>query len=478
VPGADAYDRLPYTDHAYAESHPDRLSVVARLARWAPPEIATARVLELGCGRGGNMLPMAAGLPGGSFVGVDRSGRQVGTARNIARSTGLTNVAFVEGDFATDAPAPGSWDFVVAHGVCSWVSPESRCALLRSVARAMSPGALAYVSLNVLPGWYERMAARDWLRAHRTEGPQEALAWLREHVSPELGDVRRRLDAVLRRLAETDAAYTAHEYLSDEHHPQLVRDHLREAREAGLTYVGDAIPGETALEMLPGAVRERAATLDVDAAQELVDFVRNSAFRRSVFVRTDEANRRGWRWSGELSVGGLDGVRVASRLRPHGPPVDDAPSERFDGLDVSVSIADPGARRALRILAELAPLALPLDELTRRSVAEGPGLRTEIFDLWLATGAVDLHAHAPALASATSLRPRACPVARWHAANGGPLTNRWHQEVRIDDPVLRALLANMTGDHDIAAIAHAVGTSERIAGAAVSAAAAAALLEE
>ena len=70
----DLYDERPYTDHAYAETHPGRIAAVARMARWQTPGRGRARILELGCGRGGNLLPMAAGLPEATLVGVDGLG--------------------------------------------------------------------------------------------------------------------------------------------------------------------------------------------------------------------------------------------------------------------------------------------------------------------------------------------------------------------------------------------------------------------
>ena len=79
-PARDAYDDVPYTDHAYAESHPDRLAVVARLSGWDAAHPTTARVLELGCARGGNLLPMAAALPDATLVGVDRAQAQIDEA--------------------------------------------------------------------------------------------------------------------------------------------------------------------------------------------------------------------------------------------------------------------------------------------------------------------------------------------------------------------------------------------------------------
>jgi hypothetical protein len=351
-----------------------------------------------------------------------------------------------------------------------------RRALLAAVARSLAPGGVAYVSFNVLPGWYERMAARDWLRGRKSEDARASLAWLREQVSPELADYRRKLEAVSRRLGETDRAYVEHEYLADEHHPQLVRELLGEAGDAGLAYLGDGIPAETALEMLPEAVRERVLHEDAASAQQTVDFVRNTAFRRALFVREDEARARGWRWRAELCVEALEGLRVASRLRPHGPAAADAPAERFDGPDLAVQVTDAATRRALRLLAEAAPRSLPFPELARLAAADVSALRPELFELWLATGALDLHVHEPAIAAAAGPRPLACPVARWHAANGGPVTNRWHQEVRLDDAPLRAVLAVLDGTRDVGGIARDAGCPVDVATASLQALAAAALL--
>jgi len=471
----DPYDALPYTDHAYAESHPDRLAVVARLAGWEAPDPATARVLELGCGRGGNLLPMAAGMPGGTLVGVDRSGRQIDEARRIAAVARLANVRFVADGFEAADELEG-YDFTVCHGVCSWIPAASRRALLAVVARSLTPAGVAYVSFNVLPGWYDRLAARDWLRfASGRDARSWSVGWLRDHVSPELADYRRRLDAVDRRLAETDRAYQAHEYLEDEHHPQLVSELLAEAEAAGLRYLGDAIPSETALELLPDEVGARARELGAVEAQQLVDFVRCTAFRRALFVRADGCEARGWKWSPRLRVEALDDLRVASRLRPHAE-ASAGGRERFDGPDLSVEVDDASARAALRELARIAPRSLPMRDLGRGAGAAG--LRAELFDLWLATGALDLHVSEPAISDGTSPRPVGCPVARWHAGHGGPITNRWHQEVQLADAPIRRMLSVLDGSRTVDEAARDAGCAAGIARSAVAALASCALLIE
>jgi SAM-dependent methyltransferase len=456
--GGDVYDRLPYTDHAYAESHPDRLCGVARLSGWVAPDVTRARVLELGCGRGGNLLPMAAALPSGTFVGIDRSGRQIDEARRIAAESGVRNVRFEQADIEKFAPAGPAYDYVVAHGVCSWVSPPVRRALLGVIARALAPGGVAYVSFNVLPGWYERAAARDWLRFSPPPAGEAAAAvrWLRDQASLELASYRAQLARVAERLDQTSAAYAAHEYLAEEHHPQHIADFLAEASAVGLRYLGDAVAENTAFELVPEAVAERARSLDLPRAQQMVDFVRNTAFRRTLLVRADEAGARGWRWPSRLDATALESMRVASRLRA---VADSAPSEQetFTDGELRVQVADAGARRALRDLAACAPRSMPFDDLARaHDPASRASLRDELFDLWLATGAIDLHTFEPALAGAGDERPRACPVARWHALHGGTLTNRWHQEVRLPDRALVVLLGSLDGTRDAAGLRQAL----------------------
>ena len=460
----DAYDRQPYTDHAYAETHPDRLAVVARLSGWDPPALGSARILELGCGRGGNLLPMATSLPGASLLGIDRSERQIDEAARIAREAGVGNVRFERADIEAYA-SEDRFDYVVCHGVCSWVAEETRRALLALAGRSLAPGGIAYVSFNVLPGWYDKLAARDWLRLFPADDARASLTWLHEAVSPEHADYRRRLDAVASRIKQAGAAYATHEYLAEEQHPQHVSSFLAEARDAGLEYLGDAIPSHAAFEMLPESVAKRAESLEVAQAQQLVDFVRATAFRRTLLVRSEDARARGWRWPLRLQSGAISALRVASRLVPHAPRNAGAASERFDGPAGSVLVIDPTTRRTLHRLAEVAPRSLPFAQVAG----------DELFDLWLSTGGIDFHAHEPSLGDGLSARPEACPVARWHAVHGGTITNRWHQEVVLPDPVLRRVLGMLDGTRTVDDVGLALATHE-VARASVRAIAHAALL--
>ena len=73
----DAYDRMPYPSGSHHHSHPGHVAAIAILNGIDPPPIATARVLELGCSDGGNLIPMAVEYPNATFIGVDLSPRQI-----------------------------------------------------------------------------------------------------------------------------------------------------------------------------------------------------------------------------------------------------------------------------------------------------------------------------------------------------------------------------------------------------------------
>jgi tRNA G46 methylase TrmB len=74
------------------QTHPDRLATLATLfgLRPAPPQ--RCRVLELGCGDGGNLIPMALALPDASFVGVDAAPKAIARGQGVVAELGLANV--------------------------------------------------------------------------------------------------------------------------------------------------------------------------------------------------------------------------------------------------------------------------------------------------------------------------------------------------------------------------------------------------
>ena len=108
------YDEVPYMAASFPNTHPEILAVTALMRGLEPPSLAGARVLELGCARGANLVPMACSMPEATFVGVDLSQRQIDEARAMAAAVGATNVTLHAMDLCDVDEGFGSFDYVIA----------------------------------------------------------------------------------------------------------------------------------------------------------------------------------------------------------------------------------------------------------------------------------------------------------------------------------------------------------------------------
>ena len=88
----DSYDQVRYPGLPLAQTHPDRLATIAGLFGLRAASPAQCRVLEIGCGEGGNLIPMALTLPGSEFTGIDRAEQAVAQGRSVTAALGLSNV--------------------------------------------------------------------------------------------------------------------------------------------------------------------------------------------------------------------------------------------------------------------------------------------------------------------------------------------------------------------------------------------------
>jgi SAM-dependent methyltransferase len=148
-----AYDSVPYPGHVHTHTHPNRIAAIARLFGINAPPVSTARVLEIGCGDGGNLISIAYTLPRSQSVGLDLAASAVERGRQRVAALALTNCDLLVADLATAGRSLGEFDYVIAHGVYSWVPPPLRESLLRLVSDALAPTGVAFISYNVFPGW-------------------------------------------------------------------------------------------------------------------------------------------------------------------------------------------------------------------------------------------------------------------------------------------------------------------------------------
>lgn len=291
-------DDVPYVRHFIADLSPSRLRTIAALEGVAPPPPDDFDYCELGCAHGDTIAALAAANPEGRFLGVDLSAAHVASAKKLARDGALENVGFLERDFeALLDDDVGEFDYVVAHGVLSWVSPDKRKALIEFARRKLKPGGLLFVSYNAMPGWAAVEPLRQLLLFPSATGGSSL-----ERARTGLAFAQSMLDAKAQYFTENPSAvemletmtkaglpYVAHEYLHEYWVPMYFARVAWEMAAGGLAYVGSQPAHRHFRELaLPPALEESLASVTERIAFEsLKDFATNEFFRRDVFVRGD-----------------------------------------------------------------------------------------------------------------------------------------------------------------------------------------------
>src|SRR4051812_46026142 len=161
-----AYDTVPYAGHALAQAHPDRLATIATLFGMTPAPITRARVLEVGCGDGLNLISVALSLPEAECLGIDLAAAAIRKGQERAQALGLNNLELRQLDIMEVGESLGRFDFIVAHGIYSWVPEKVRDKLLAICEQNLAENGVAYVSYNTYPGGHMRDMAREMMRFH------------------------------------------------------------------------------------------------------------------------------------------------------------------------------------------------------------------------------------------------------------------------------------------------------------------------
>src|SRR5213593_3765074 len=125
-----AYDQTWYPSYTHPQTHPDQLATKATLFGLTPAPAAACRMLELGCGDGTNLASIALSLPQSQFVGLDLASTAIARGQEMTRAMGLQNITLHCGSVLDVGPDFGQFDYIVAHGLYSWVPAAVREKLL------------------------------------------------------------------------------------------------------------------------------------------------------------------------------------------------------------------------------------------------------------------------------------------------------------------------------------------------------------
>lgn len=454
---AQGYDALPYLTKPTTLSHPARIGAIARLFGLEPVPCEAARILELGCGTGGNLIPVAAFHAGARLVGIDISPVQIAIGRQRIERLGLKNIELIAASLTDLGPELGEFDYIVCHGVYSWVPDTVRESILALCGSHLSEHGVAYVSYNVLPGWRMFQPLRDALRTivpphldqqARARMARQFIAYAAQ-MTPKQGAYGDLLRDAPTRLADVSDDYLFHEFLEDDNAPCTFADFARAASRHGLGYLGDCQLSTMFARNFGQAFADkfdRSSAGDIVSTEQMLDILTGRTFRKTLLVRDSQFSRIDRAISPErlLALHALRTEGFVFRSESDHCTVSDGEHGAIafeNPLDVAfLTKLHAGPPRTVAIADHLQTLPE-----AHRSEALG-----RIFRLVL-TGVATLSTE-PMMAADLSMRPLANPLARLDALHGEALTaSRRHVGVALNSSV-RRVLPMLDGAHSSAEI--------------------------
>lgn len=475
------YDEVPYPNYAYSYTHPDTLATLATLLSLTPAPVDRCRVLELGCAGGGNLIPMAQTLPDCEFVGLDYSGQQIAAGRAAISALDLRNVTLKQLDIRDIATHDlGQFDYIIVHGIFSWVPPDVQAAIFETCRRNLAPGGVAYVSYNTYPGWHMLGAIREMMLFHTRDVNEPAmkaaqaralLDFLVESIPADrnpqgnlLGAYSDFLQLEMNRLKTNTDNYLLHDELEDVNDPIYFYQFAERAVQHGLQYLTE-VEFSTVLPMsFPPDVSANLFKLarDVIEMEQYMDFLRNRTFRKTLLVHDGVTVNR------TLRPDRLMNLHIASRAQAvnEQPDLTSPGVEKFRSGDGATLTTDhPVTKVAMMQLRAAWPQAIHFADLLaaartqlglaaspEKSAIDAQALAANLLKAYAYSGnLVELHVHPARFITEISERPVASPWARLQADEPGQITNLRHERVELDD-MARFLLRQLDGTRDRAAL--------------------------
>ena len=171
----ESYNTVIYVSKAFPNTNINSLQARGRLYGLSPAPLKGARVLELGSSCGGNIIPQALYYPETTFTGIDLSGVQIEHGKTLIESMGLTNITLLEKNIMDIDDDFGTFDYIIVHGIWSWVSDMVKDKILSICNRNLSDRGIAFVSYNTYPGWKRLEQLREIMLYSETGAPSDTL---------------------------------------------------------------------------------------------------------------------------------------------------------------------------------------------------------------------------------------------------------------------------------------------------------------
>ncbi|OZG32182.1 methyltransferase regulatory domain-containing protein [Rickettsia endosymbiont of Culicoides newsteadi] len=286
------YDDFPYESFPFTYTRPEHLRTIGLVFGMQPPMVENARILDIGCGEGGNMINFAESYPQSYSLGIDLSKTQIDNGLKVVNSLGLKNIELKHLSILDIDESFGKFDYIICHGVISWVPDEVREKIFAISSKLLSPNGIAFISYNTLPGWNMQKTIRDMMMFHsaiftdKHDKLQQAKLLL-DFVSDSLKEKETHYSKFLHHetnaLKNLSNSYLLHEYLGEENIAFYFQEFISNARKHNLNYLGDSSLAAMFVGNLPEKTAEKLQSInDIVRTEQYMDFISNRKFRTTL----------------------------------------------------------------------------------------------------------------------------------------------------------------------------------------------------
>ena len=292
---------FPYASAPFLESY-------ARLLGLSPAPASTAHILEIGSSYGGNLISQALFYPQATFTGIEIAPTQVSVGKTYIDQLGITNLDLLEGDVNESHEHLGTYDYIIAHGFYSWVDEETKDNFLRLCKEHLAENGILYMSYNTYPGWHKMDSVRALLEfANKDVDTLNHREKVRhgKTVASKLGALMLEYDTVknqqgpflqaLRQTLQKQDCYVGHDHLEPVNSPVYFHQCIDHMTEHGFTYLCDCDLNLSFPDVYDETLRTKLQELaphDPLAREQYIDFMLNTAFRKSLFTHKGATPKR------------------------------------------------------------------------------------------------------------------------------------------------------------------------------------------
>lgn len=373
----NTYDEVPYESYPYSQSQPYHLMTLGTLFGMSPIAPENSRILELGCAAGGNIIPHAMNYASAQCVGVDLSKVQIDEAKKHVKNLGLKNMQFHCCSITDVDDSFGEFDYIICHGVISWVPKDVRDKIFEICNKRLSKNGIAYISYNTLPGWNMIRSIRDMMLYHasnfdnikdKVNQARLLLNFVSESLEGSKSPYAEMLKTESQLLSKQSDHYLRHDHLEEDNKQYYFREFIEEAQKQDLQYLADCTIASMYVGNMPQKVAEKLQTVgDIVRTEQYMDFINNRRFRSTLLCHKDVKLNR------NISVDLIERFNMTFKITPEKPLSDVDLNDSLESLkfyynnnkDSNLSTSAPCMKAILYTFSENVMLPLSFDALMK-----------------------------------------------------------------------------------------------------------------